>query len=62
MDELQKKQDKFNLFKNSKSSTTGVGSSRELYGESPTKRTLPTVKSSRSSSYNPRPLKRLTAV
>jgi hypothetical protein len=63
MDELQKKQDKFNSFKNSKlPSNTGVNTARELFGESPTKRSLPGIKSSRSSSYNARPLKRLTAV
>lgn len=63
IDELQKKQDHLNSFKNSKLySNTGVHSSREAYGESPVKRSLPSVKSSRSSSFNRPHIKRLTAV
>ncbi len=63
LDELQKKQDQLNSFKNSKlCSNTGVHSTREAYGESPTKRSLPTVKSSRSLSLNRPHIKRLTAV
>jgi hypothetical protein len=64
LDELQKKQDQLNSFKNSKLySNTGVHSSKEAYGESPVKRSLPSVKSSRSSSFNRPPnIKRLTAV
>lgn len=63
IDELQKKQDQLNSYKNSKTfSNTGVQSSRETYGESPMKRSLPSVKSSRSSSFNRTHMKRLTAV
>jgi len=63
LDELQKKQDQLNSFKNSKLySNTGVHSSKEAYGESPLKRSLPSVKSSRSSSFNRPHIKRLTAV
>jgi hypothetical protein len=60
---LQKKQDQLNSFKNSKLySNTGVHSSKEAYGESrPVKRSLPSVKSSRSSSFNRPNIKRLTA-
>ncbi len=63
IDEIQKKQDKLNALKNSKlGPTTSVNNSKEAYGESPTKRSLPGVKSSRSSSFNRIQLKRLTAV
>ena len=63
IDELQKKQDKFNVIKNSKLySGSGNHSSREVFGESPTKRSLPVTKSSRSSSFHRTSLKRLTAV
>ena len=62
LDELQKKQDQFNPTKNSKLySNTGVHNSREAYGESPTKRSLPVVRSSRSLSLNRPLIKRLTA-
>lgn len=63
MDELQRKQDKLNAMKTRKLNP-GVGNnnSRELRGESPTRKPLPTVKTSRSSSFNRQPLKRLTAV
>ncbi|CAF3334922.1 unnamed protein product [Rotaria socialis] len=61
MDELQKKQDKLNAFKSGKSSSnTTTNNSKEFYGESSTKRSLPIIKSSRSSSFNRTPLKRLT--
>ncbi len=63
MDELQKKQDQLNSYKNSKLySSTGVHNSREAYGESPTKRYLPSVRSSRSLSLNRPLMKRLAAV
>ncbi|CAF4317967.1 unnamed protein product, partial [Didymodactylos carnosus] len=56
IDELQRKQDKLNAFKNKKTIN-----SRELCGESPTRRPLPSVKSSsRGSSFNRTPMKRLT--
>ncbi|CAF3048765.1 unnamed protein product [Rotaria sp. Silwood2] len=62
IDELQRKQDKLNAFKNRKVySGASNNSSREVFGESPTRRPLATVKSSRSSSFNRTPLKRLTA-
>ncbi|CAF3454060.1 unnamed protein product [Rotaria sp. Silwood1] len=62
IDELQRKQDKLNAFKNRKVySGASNHSSREVFGESPTRRPLGTVKSSRSSSFNRTPLKRLTA-
>jgi hypothetical protein len=62
IDEIQKKQDKLNAFKNRKLySGTGNANSREMGGESPTRRPLPTIKSNRSSSMS-RPMKRLTAV
>ncbi|CAF3548920.1 unnamed protein product [Rotaria sordida] len=61
IDELQKKQDKLNIFKNSKLSSSSIGnSSKEIFGESSTKRSLPIIKSSRSSSLHRTPLKRLT--
>ncbi|CAF0755345.1 unnamed protein product [Didymodactylos carnosus] len=56
IDELQRNQDKINAFKNKK-----TNNSRELCGESPTRRPLASLKSSRSSSFNRTPLKRLTA-
>ena len=63
MDELQKKQDKFSSFKNGKaSSNLGGNSSKEIFGESSAKRSLPVIKSSRSTSFNRAPLKRLTTV
>lgn len=62
MDELQKKQDKLNSIKNSKSSIIAGNNSKEVFGESSTKRSLPVIKSSRSSSLNRAPLKRLTTV
>ncbi len=63
IDELQKKQDHLNSFKNNKFySNTGVHTSKEAYGESPQKRSLPSVKSSRSSSFHRPHIKRLTAV
>jgi hypothetical protein len=63
IDELQKKQDYLNSFKNSKLySNTGVTNSKEAYGESPSKRSLPTVKSSRSSSFNRPNIKRVNTV
>lgn len=62
IDEIQKKQDKLNAFKNRKlNCTSGNNNLREMGGESPTRRPLPTLKSSRSSSMT-RPIKRLTAV
>ncbi|CAF0827290.1 unnamed protein product [Rotaria sordida] len=62
IDELQRKQDKLNAFKNRKVySGASNHSSREVGGESPTRRPLATIKSSRSSSFNRTPLKRLTA-
>jgi tubulin polyglutamylase TTLL6/13 len=62
IDELQKKQDKLNAFKNRKL-YSGVGNNnpREMGGESPTRRPLPTIRSIRNSSMT-RPIKRLTAV
>lgn len=63
MDELQKKQDKLNALKNGKlHSHGGANNSKEVFGESSTKRSLPIIKSSRSSSFNRTPLKRLTNV
>ncbi|CAF3896980.1 unnamed protein product [Rotaria sp. Silwood2] len=63
MDELQKKQDKLNSFKNSKLTSNIVANvSKEMFGESSTKRSLPIIKSSRSSSFHRTPLKRLTTV
>jgi len=56
---LQKKQDQFNPLKTSKSF---VSQSRESYGESPAKRTLPSLKSSRSSSFTRPHIRRLAAV
>jgi len=62
IDEIQKKQDKLNAFKNRKLPYNGSSNNlREIGGESPTRRPLPTIKSSRSSSIT-RPVKRLTAV
>ncbi|CAF1413145.1 unnamed protein product [Rotaria magnacalcarata] len=62
IDELQRKQDKLNAIKNRKSLSGTVNqNSREVPGESPTRRPLPSVKPSRSSSFNRTPLKRLTA-
>ncbi|CAF1176351.1 unnamed protein product [Adineta steineri] len=62
IDEIQKKQDKFNLLKNSKlGPSPSMNNLKEAYGESPLKRSLPIVKSSRSSSFNRIQLKRLTA-
>ncbi|CAF0988942.1 unnamed protein product [Adineta ricciae] len=61
IDELQKKQEKMNFFKNNKPGvSTSVNNSKEVYGESPGKRSLPIVKSSRSPSFNRIQLKRLT--
>lgn len=63
IDELQKKQDKLNAFKNRKSnSTVGNSLTREVEGESPNRKPLSMVKSSRSSSTNRVSIKRLTAV
>lgn len=63
IDEIQRKQDKLNAMKNRKSlSGLGNQNSKEVPGESPTRRPLPSVKPSRSSSFNRTPLKRLTAV
>ena len=63
IDELQKKQDQLNSFKNSKLfSSTNVHASRETYGESPLKRSVPLMRSSRSLSFNRPLIKRLTAV
>jgi hypothetical protein len=62
MDEIQKKQDKLNAMKNRKLGPgAGNNNLREFGGESPTRKPLSTVKSSRSSSVT-RPVKRLTAV
>jgi len=62
IDELQKKQDKLNAFKNRKSnSTVGNSLTREVEGESPNRKPLSMVKSSRSSSTNRVAIKRLTA-
>ena len=67
--ELQKKQETTHPSnsKNGKTSTTttnqsGGHPSHEIRGESPTRKTLPSVKSSRSSTFNRTPLKRLTTV
>lgn len=63
MDELQKKQDKINFMRTGKSSSSIVATnSKEVFGESSTKRPLPGIKSSRTSSYYRAPLKRLTTV
>jgi hypothetical protein len=63
IDEIQKKQDKLNAMKTRKANPAGAGNnSKELRGESPTRKPLATVKTSRSSSFNRVPLKRLTAV
>jgi len=63
IDELQRKQDKLNAFKNRKLNPgTSNINSKEVTGESPTRKPLSTVKISRSSSINRPPLKRLTAV
>lgn len=62
LDELQRKQDQLNSYKNGKPTSTPSVPSREAYGESPTKKTLPVTKSSRSSSFNRPLMKRLTAV
>lgn len=62
LDELQRKQDQINSYKNSKSTSTPAVHSRETYGESPAKKSFPTIKSSRSFSVNRPLMKRLTAV
>jgi hypothetical protein len=63
IDELQKKQDHLNSFKNSKLySNNVVNTSREVYGESPGKRSLPSVKLSRNTSFYRPHIKRLTTV
>ncbi|CAF0940340.1 unnamed protein product [Adineta steineri] len=62
MDEIQKKQDKLNAFKNRKPNAgIGTNNPRELRGESPTRKPISNVKTSRSSSFNRAPLKRITA-
>jgi len=62
IDEIQKKQDKLNAFKNRKLNSSMINpNSKELRGESPTRRPLPVIKSSRSSSIT-RPTKRSIAV
>lgn len=59
IDEIQKKQDKLNAFRNRKlNSSLTNPNSKELRGESPTRRPLPVIKSSRSSSVT-RPMKRI---
>ncbi|CAF1520442.1 unnamed protein product, partial [Adineta ricciae] len=62
IDEIQKKQDKLNALKNRKANPAGANNNpKELRGESPTRKPLAAVKTSRSSSFNRVPLKRLTA-
>ncbi|UJR08124.1 hypothetical protein I4U23_012400 [Adineta vaga] len=61
IDELQKKQDKLNFIKNNKPAlNASINNVKEAYGESPGKRILPVVRSSRSLSINRIQFKRLT--